>query len=1533
MKRKSRARRVLGVIGAVVGTTVTFVTGTAAAAVLHLDVPATRRLVATQVTKVLHQQLEGDVTIERIGHLGIFGASGVRVNVTDPQGVQVLHVDGAHVRLRTLALARSALFGKGPIRIPVDDAGIDHVDAAIDADPTGKSLRLATAFEPVKEPEPHLVDPNKGRGVRVEAPAVALRHAWVHGAPSLGGPAIDAEIEDLVAKAQVDPDATEAEIVRTGLVARGLPPRGGALRGTIVAQAKLPSAPNAQPVMSASFDGDVGGARTTLDARMDGQRVDARLDLVNVTGSELRRSVGEVPLASPATLHAEAHGDLPHVSASAHAQVGTGTLDLDATIDTGTTTMIRATTRARHVDLHAIVASAPQSDLGLDARAGVAIGGGGVNGEIAAETLPGTLEQDAVPPAKLHATVAPDAIYGAARITDARLPTDISVAKFGDVVEARAVVHAPDLHRLPKIGRLVAGTANVRAVARLDLGSKALTANLDVDGARIAQGAKQIDKVLAHARASGTVDQPIVDADVHVDGVHAGFEARHVDARARVQPSPELVVSDAQVDVEQNGVSAEVKAGRVEIGGGRIRVEDATIAGLGEPLKLSMTKDARELRVIADTDGVDLKRALALVGKQGVLEDGRLVLHGDVALHEKDALGEIHLGLDRLANDRMRNGAARVDARVIGRDVDLALRAGLGEDAQVALTTSELTIGGSPMDPKSWAHAKGAVDVKGNVDLGRVAEIVPPDALPFGELRGKLVLTGHAARKTPDAAPNVSLSAYTLGLVAAGKTEQQPPHDGARVRGPAPWRTMDLDVEADLRTNVEANHGEVAVRFVDRKGAVAALDMKADIPFQEILGDPSSAAAKLEGAPMRVRVVVPKRPLDELPMVLGTKSYAGTVEAELDVEGTALDPRVDFTSHLRGAKGAALPLDKAADADVVLKYDGKGADLGVRVATAGKEVLDVAARADVVIKDALHSPPGKELAWGGHAHVKLEEFPLQALDAVASRHVRGTLSGEVKLDGLHDNAALHARFDSKDIKIGRAKYKGLAITVDAADGSFDAHARLDQTDGYADARAKAAMQWGARVAPALDKSKPLEAAIDAKAFRLAAVAPFVQGILENVDGRLDANATAKLGPGPNDVQMEGKLAMRDGQMHITSIGEELRDASFTVTLAPDGSVKLEKLTAKGIEGELSGDAQAKLRGLGLETAHANLHIPDKKPLDVTMQGQPIGRIHGDVHVDANATPDMSKVTVKVDVPTVVVDLPQSMKSGVQDLSRIKDVRAGTFRTQKDFVELPLDPDDLHPNEPAPTKSATTLDLAVHVGDATIIRGNQARVVLGGDPHVVVADKARVTGQIRLKEGKVDVQGKQFDIDKGTVTFQPDDPGNPIVVVTASWTAEDGTKVFADFVGPVQTGKVELRSEPPRPKSEILALVLFGTADGMNGTPPPPGRQPDGTTKAATAVGGGFAAQGLTEAMDDLTGIQATARIDTTHSDNPRPEVQLQIAKDISVQFAHVLGTPPISEPDTNYATLDWRFRRQWSLETTFGDRGSAMVDAVWQKRY
>ena len=77
----------------------------------------------------------------------------------------------------------------------------------------------------------------------------------------------------------------------------------------------------------------------------------------------------------------------------------------------------------------------------------------------------------------------------------------------------------------------------------------------------------------------------------------------------------------------------------------------------------------------------------------------------------------------------------------------------------------------------------------------------------------------------------------------------------------------------------------------------------------------------------------------------------------------------------------------------------------------------------------------------------------------------------------------------------------------------------------------------------------------------------------------------------------------------------------------------------------------------------------------------------------------------------------------------------------------------------------------------------------------------------------------------------------------------------------------------------------------------------------------------------------TTKIDTSET-NPKPEVEVQIANDLSLQIAVVLGVPPPGvNPDHTLFTLDWRFASKWSLASTVGDAGTTVFDMLWKKRY
>jgi len=311
----------------------------------------------------------------------------------------------------------------------------------------------------------------------------------------------------------------------------------------------------------------------------------------------------------------------------------------------------------------------------------------------------------------------------------------------------------------------------------------------------------------------------------------------------------------------------------------------------------------------------------------------------------------------------------------------------------------------------------------------------------------------------------------------------------------------------------------------------------------------------------------------------------------------------------------------------------------------------------------------------------------------------------------------------------------------------------------------------------------------------------------------------------------------------------------------------------------------------------------------------------------------------VDAGTAHVKLTSDPASvEVQELGDLPGVKVGVSRNAREFVEVPLDGSRVDTVERT-GKSQSDVRAVLRLHDVEVSRGTDLNVRLDGQPTITMGASTHATGQIRMSRGSIDVYGKPFTIDRGTVTFVGDDPTNPQVVLTASWAAPDGaTRVYADFVGPLKTGKVRLRSEPAKPQSEILALILFGTTDDQKSSPP------SGTSaqvSPAAAVAGGAATQpinralgGLDRALDNL-GLAGgiSTKIDTSQT-TPRPEVEVQIARDISLQIAWVLGAPPPgTNPDSTLVTLDWHFLRKWSLETTVGDMGTSIFDVVWQHRY
>jgi translocation and assembly module TamB len=495
-------------------------------------------------------------------------------------------------------------------------------------------------------------------------------------------------------------------------------------------------------------------------------------------------------------------------------------------------------------------------------------------------------------------------------------------------------------------------------------------------------------------------------------------------------------------------------------------------------------------------------------------------------------------------------------------------------------------------------------------------------------------------------------------------------------------------------------------------------------------------------------------------------------------------------------------------------------------------------------------------------------------------------------------------------------------------GRLDAAARLEQPGGFAEARARAAASWGASLAPALDPARPLDATLRAENFRANALLPFLAGSVSELDGRLDADAQIHVEPGGARGAVNGAVTLRDGVLEIPQIGERFHALRGRITIRPWGTVRFDDFAAEGPTGRFTAGAQAVLHGLRLDRASAELHIPSGESLPLAVEGTPLGSARGDVAVRAQVSPDGRRVDLLVDVPSFHLDLPPSTGHAAQRLDPDPTVRIG-HRVGRAFLPLPLGAEKA-PRAP----EERTIHARIRLGDdVTVKRDTTISVSIEGEPSVDVGAETRVSGQLRVTRGELELQGKRFTIDRGAVTFVGRDPADPTIIAGAHWDGPEGTRVFADYTGTARAGRLALRSEPPLSQDEILALVLFGSPRGTFGAESP-GQAQESTGARVAGLAGGVIAQGVNKAISGLTSADVTTRVDTSDAGNPRPEVTVQLSKDVTARLGYKLGAPaPGENPDRTELTVDWRFIRDWSLSAGIGDAGSTAVDVLWRYRY
>jgi translocation and assembly module TamB len=1510
MPKQTRLRLIIAHTLHVIVLAVTFALSLVAALFLNLNLPATRRFVATAVTFALKDLFEGKLVIDRVDHISLAGVRGVRAHVLDDTGQQVVLVDGLNANAWVIGIVESVVLGSGDIEIQLSRVYISDADVSLDKN--GNDVRIARAFQPKPSTKPP--SPGPGRGVKVQVAEIAIAHAWAHGTLS-PVPPLDVDVDDVRTRLNVlvAGQPTDSVRVTTGhahLLSRNAPYNAN-LNGDANANIVIPIGKAGALAIGGAYHGEIAGIPARLKGGIDGRKVDAEIEVPRVEVDRVQRIMPGAPLTDLASAHAEAHGTLDALDATAHAKIGPGDLDAKAKIILTPQLKIDGAATIDHVDARAFVATAPATDVSAKANASIRLETAGLVGTFNVDVAEGMVAKTPTPAANIKGTLAPTSIAATVSVDEPGAPT-VANARF-DLKQHTIVFDtsskAASLQNIVQLDHKLGGSATVRTHGTLNLAKSSIDADYEVVTQNFSASGVAVRQIETNGHVRGPLATPTIDVAAHAHSVGGvGIAIETLDANATVDIGSAVTVRNGVVDVSTSDEHIKIEADKVIAQNGGVKIEGGTIDGLGDLIGVEAEEADGLLAASVHATDIDLAKVSRVLGASQYLRGGRVSVAADVRLTHASANGKITIDLHRAGVGPVNGVEAHIDAALLGRGVMTNVHVEAPQYGRIDVNTSTIKLAGSPLSATAWTEATGDAQIDGEVNLKNVTLLLPPGKI--SDLEGTVVIDGEIKRSDPHLAPSVDLDVDTANLVVS-----QAPN----------WTINGVDVHVSANID-EKGHAQVVSKLHDKIGDLLEVNAAADLPMNELVAL-APKRSTIERTPGTIDIEIPERDFAAFPPIVGFQGFKGKLQTSVKASGSYFAPNFSSVVRVTNLRTPDLPLTLATSGEVSATYDGKALNVTGNVVAKKKTVLQVDATANLLWRDVQTFGASFDLPWDASAHALVSAFPLQIVGPLADRGIKGAIDGEITLTNLHKDASLDAQIAFETLKVGKATYTNCYSHATIDGTGMNALFRIDQKDGYAEATATAGSTWGKNFAPSLDPSKNVQTSLKAQNLSIAVVQPFVDDYLNQLDGRLDATIAATIPPSGAPT-VKGNISFHDGIVQSPIIGEEFQNVSAKIVIAPSGSstvATVPSLVMYGTTGKIEASASARLQGLNFAGANIAVQIPKSAQAQLTFEGQDYGEGYGNVNV-AIATPRPNLMTVKVAIPEFHVTIPELSSRGLQDLTPAQYIQVGVQKTGGSFTPLAL---DVKPPPAPPTKNE--IDVDIQMGkDVQVAVADMVKAQLTGGPHVVVTNASVVTGQIKIPNGQLDVQGKQFDIQDGsTVTFNGGDPGNPDIVVSAMWPAPDGTRIYADFNGPLKTGKVTLRAEPAKSQNDILQEILFGSTDEEGGA-----NTGESTGVQAAGTAGGLATSGLTKGLNQLTGVDAQVKIDTSEANNPKPEVQVQITRTISLELATIIGAPPFGDnPDTEYATIDWRFLPRWSLASTFGNTGTSILDVLWQYRY
>lgn len=1552
MNRK--LKRVTGWIGKGLGGLLGLVALLVGVALLALQTPWAQRHIAKIASEQADKALKGRVEVSVDGTLSLVGLSGVSARVLSADvndDAPLAELDNVRVGWNLWALVRS-LLGSGPLVVSVDYVEVEglFVDLRASAD-GGLALLEAVTPEATEAPEPETSGPLP----YVEVAALELFNTRVVLPASEGSADGQLEVAQPIATidrlhATFDMRNGMFGVVTLSSIEAPIPGQPGVLLADLSASGYMDESNVA--VANLVVEGELSGVPLEIAGSYYDERWVAE---VRADGSAhaWKAATGDFAPTQPVAATIDAVGDLEAAEVQATVRAAASSVQTLAEVNFSPLAA-NGVLFVNDANPRTFATEAPPGTINVTAEFRARTEP--LSAEARLAVRESTLEGNAIPDFDVGAEVSPERADFQLNATDdsglrlaGHVITRPETLRFEVTGEAKRL---PEYPGAPELAAFEVRDMTLDARGVFDRRAQTLQASLRayLDRFSVPAAKVQVADLSAEVTTRGPLDAPELDANIVAHAVTTGeITASHLRLRAASpRPGASQIEATTRLRLTKDAKPRDVLL-RTTLSAYSPLTADGTLLTVSDDVR-ALSASVRQIRAsdVVNVEGIRLSGVGELSGHARLRGSTADVELATTAL-DLGAVSELFAPLvPKLSGAVTANvglnatGTKLNSAYLFTRESKLGTEFGSADQIDASLVVKKDVLSGTI----SVKHGESQLRVDArDVELGRwirAANANSASAFHARDFRGHVVTTVHARSRDFREVERSLGEIHTAGTLQSQIIVEQRDDlplrlstvvrlrdvDVRKVEPPVPVRqSRPVDKPADAASNPQEPGWAITDLTADwdstYDGATgewvtsfAASERDRDVPIARVFLKTQLALAKLDGdlatsvsdVPLEGSVVVPKVALESLPgaSFLPTGIRAA-LEADISIRGTVADPsiqgRVQAEDLRVSAANDAFPVSIAVD----LEASRRAVDAAFELT---HDTLPLA-------NGSVSGEPERNL-W--RAKAKIENVPLGRLPYVRDYGVTGSLSGDVEFDSNPTAPTVTAQIDGKGIRAYGETIPKLTATAKLADGEGRLNVEIQQRTGRALLTAAAASPSGD-----LGAYRPTKVRLETRSFQIRPLLLALQGTVSDLSGHLDGAVEVAFDGG--STRATGKLELRDGTLLIPALGKRVHDIGLTLRAAP-GKLELSRLDAKVERGAVEGDGRLAYAQSGELVAELSLRLPKNKRLPIANKGRNVAEASGRIDVKATAGPN-AEAKINVDVPELDVYFSDSATDTVMSSETPAFVSMGTYLRDGHYIryaahnQAEASSSTNGSKRPPAKPTRITVSLGKNVW---LHHGTSTFAGISGKMMAEIGETTRLFGRLDLAEGRIDIQGRVFDIRPGTVVFNGENPPNPNVVAEAAWTSPAGYTVIATYRGSVTNGKVVLRSEPPLSYGEILNVLLFDDPEGSGSSEGSPG---------AGDVAATVASAGLSKSLTSLTDLDVQASMDTDAAGSPRPELGVRLSPRLAVQVAYVLEASAAlaQPPDRAFVSFDWRLSNAWSLETTLGDHGSAAADVTWKYRY